>query len=126
MMKYFAHGLYLSNENECWRLGLSEKGQYELGDVIYAELPENLTSLEVGGDLLSAEGAKSVSDLSSPVSGKITQWNEKLGDHPELLNSKDPSDRWIVELQMIDNLEMLTLYDDVWIGEGEPEDFRAE
>ena len=43
------------------------------------------------------ESVKAVSDVMSPVSGKIAEVNTELDDAPELLNS-DPYDAWIFKV----------------------------
>jgi glycine cleavage system H protein len=63
------------------------------------------------------ESVKAVSDLFSPVSGRVIEINADLIDHPELVN-EDPFDKgWIMRLTMSDSAEMDGLMS--------PEDYEA-
>lgn len=121
-VKFLENGLYLNEMGDRIRIGLSEKGQYDVGEVMYAELPTSKTELSVNDEIISVEGAKAVSELTSPVSGHITQWHEDLEDNPELLNSSDYDESWIVELEGVTDLNALNLYEDPWLGQVKPED----
>lgn len=121
-VKYLANGLYLCETDSGWRIGLSEKGQYELGEVMYIDLPTEQDNLQKGDELLTAEGAKSVSELISPISGQVVKWHTDLEDQPEKLNSKQADDHWIVELTDVTDLEQAEVYDDPWLGQEKPKD----
>ena len=63
-------------------IGITDHAQKELGDIVYVELPnsgEQVTAAETFG---TVESVKAVSEVFSPVTGKVTAVNSKLQDHP--------------------------------------------
>ena len=47
----------------------------------------------------SVESVKAVSDLFSPVSGKVTAVNEELKTAPDKIN-EDPHGTWIIKVEL--------------------------
>jgi glycine cleavage system H protein len=87
------------------RIGISDFAQDELGDVVFVELPEageTVTKEEAFGVV---ESIKAVSDLYAPVSGDVTDRNEKLFDAPELVNDDPYGDGWMLELTLSEESE---------------------
>lgn len=113
-VKYTENGLWLKEIEEGYRIGLSEKGQDDVGEVTYAELPEFDHRLEKGNNLLSVEGAKAVTEIVLPMSGLVKKIHKEVEDDTDLLNSTDRSKNWILELTEISDLEEEELSDDPW------------
>ena len=92
-------------------VGISDFAQSELGDLVYVNLPvagDDVVAVETACDV---ESVKAVSDVMSPVSGRIAEVNEALDDAPELLNS-DPYGAWIFKVEDItDFAELLDAED---------------
>lgn len=81
-------------------VGITEFAQSELGDIVFVEVEtvdDELAADEVFGTI---EAVKTVSDLFLPVAGTITEFNEKLGDEPELVNSDPYGEGWIIKLKV--------------------------
>ena len=78
-------------------IGISDFAQSELGDLVYVNLPVVGDDVTAGETACDVESVKAVSDVMSPVSGKIAEINEELDDAPELLNS-DPYGAWIFKV----------------------------
>ena len=78
-------------------VGISDFAQSELGDLVYVNLPEVGDEVTAGETACDVESVKAVSDVMSPVSGKVAEVNEELEDSPELLNS-DPYGAWIFKV----------------------------
>lgn len=113
-VKYTESGLWLEKTEEGYRIGLSEKGQDDVGEVTYAELPEFDRHLEKGSNLLSVEGAKAVTEIVLPMSGTVKKIHKELEDDIDLLNSLDRSKNWILELTEISDLNEEELTDRPW------------
>jgi glycine cleavage system H protein len=93
------------------RIGITDFAQSELGDIVFVELPSIGASVEAGQSMGSIESVKTVSELYSPVNGKVTAVNERLNDEPELVNQSPYEDGWMVEVELngpIDASELLT------------------
>jgi glycine cleavage system H protein len=81
-------------------IGITEYAQHELGDVVYADLPEVGDSFEAGDPFGSVESVKAVSEIFSPVSGEIIEVNSSLEDHPELINQSPHRDAWMIKIRI--------------------------
>ena len=80
-------------------IGITDFAQDQLGDVVFVGLPESGTEVEAGKPLGEVESTKSVSDVYSPVSGKVLEKNSEVETNPELINS-DPYDKgWLVAIE---------------------------
>jgi glycine cleavage system H protein len=91
------------------RVGVDDYAQSALGDIVYVELPSVGADVNAGAAFGSLESTKAVSDLNSPVTGKITAVNGALNDGPELVNSAPYGDGWIIEVEMADPKELDSL-----------------
>ncbi|MDR1740865.1 MAG: glycine cleavage system protein GcvH [Synergistaceae bacterium] len=81
------------------RVGVTDYAQNALGDVVYIELPEAGALVNANAAFGTIESAKAVSDLHSPVSGRVTAVNGALSDQPELVNSSPYDDGWMIEIE---------------------------
>jgi glycine cleavage system H protein len=93
-------------EDDKVRIGISDYAQKALGDIVFVNLPQVGDPATAGEPLCDLESVKAVEDIFSPVTGEISAVNEKLFDHPELLNA-DPYDAWLVEVSNVSNSEEL-------------------
>ena len=85
--------------------GITDYAQDQLGDIVFFELPkvgDNVTHL---GKMGEVESVKAVSDLFSPITGQVTEINEKLLDHPELVNEDPFGEGWLIKVTMNDIAE---------------------
>lgn len=110
-------GLYYSEshefvkvEGEYGYIGITDYAQNALGNVVYVDMPEVDDEIEAGEDFGAVESVKAASDLISPVSGTVTEVNEKLEDEPELIN-KDAYENWIIKVELKDKEELNNLMD---------------
>lgn len=83
-------------------IGISDFAQRELGDVVFAELPEVGRTLSKGESFGTVESVKAVSDVYAPVSGEVIEINEALLDEPETLNSDPYGEGWMIKLRATD------------------------
>lgn len=98
-------------EGDRVRVGITDFAQDALGDVVYVDLPEVGTEVRAGEAFGEVESTKSVSDLFSPVSGKVVERNAALDDTPELVNQEPYGDGWMVVIEMSDREELADLLD---------------
>ena len=90
-------------------VGITDFAQEELGDVVFVELPEVGTALEVTGTFGVVESVKAVSDLYAPVSGTIVDVNKILEDRPELVNQSPYGEGWMVVMAIANAEELQQL-----------------
>ena len=81
-------------------IGITDHAQKELGDIVYVELPKEGDSVTAAETFGTVESVKAVSEIYSPVTGEVTAVNDKLQDHPELLNSDPHAGAWLIRVQM--------------------------
>lgn len=87
-------------------IGITEFAQSELGEIVYVDVTSEGETIEKDDVFGSIEAVKTVSDLMMPVTGEVLEFNEKLEDSPELINSDPYGDGWIVKV-LVDNVEDL-------------------
>lgn len=88
-------------------VGITDYAQDQLGDVVYVELPDPGTEVEEGKPMGEVESTKSVSDVYSPVTGRVLERNGAVEENPELIN-EDPYGRgWLVAIEPAGGLDAL-------------------
>ena len=92
-------------ENGVGEVGITHFAQDSLGDVVFVELPEVGDGVEQFEKMGEIESVKAVSDLYSPISGKIVERNDRLIDSPELVNDRPYDDGWLVRVELADASE---------------------
>ena len=93
------------------RVGITDFAQDALGDVVYVDVPEVGTEVRAGAPFGEVESTKSVSDVYSPVSGKVIERNAQLEERPELVNEDPYGEGWIVAIEVQDASDLDTLLD---------------
>ena len=87
-------------------MGITEFAQDSLGDVVFVEIPDEDAELIQGEKMGEIESVKAVSDLYSPVSGKVIKRNESLIDNPELVNEGPYEQGWMLKVEIKDASEL--------------------
>ncbi|MBQ9458825.1 MAG: glycine cleavage system protein GcvH [Oscillospiraceae bacterium] len=105
-LKYSKDHEWVRMEGNIAVIGISDFAQSELGDVVFVNLPEVGDSTTAGEPFGDVESVKAVSDLVSPVSGKVCEINEELLDAPEKIN-EDPYGAWMIKVENVGNTEEL-------------------
>jgi len=80
------------------RVGITDYAQSALGDIVYVQLPkvgQAVTADKVCGEV---ESTKSVSEIFSPVTGKVTSINPDLNTAPETINTDPYGAGWLFEI----------------------------
>jgi glycine cleavage system H protein len=79
-------------------VGITDFAQSELGDIVYVDVNtvgKDVAQHEVFG---TVEAVKTVSDLFSPLSGKVLELNSALDASPELVNSDPYGGGWMIKI----------------------------
>lgn len=106
-LRYSAEHEWLNDEDPV-RIGITDYAADQLGDVVFAELPEvgdTVTAGEVCGEL---ESTKSVSELYSPVTGTIVEANDDVVQNPERINEDPYGAGWLFTVDVTEEGELLT------------------
>ena len=91
------------------RIGITDHAQQQLGDVVFVELPKVGAAMAAGGRFGTVESVKAVSELFSPVSGKVTAVNDELQKKPETVNSDPYGAAWMIEVEVANPAEVEAL-----------------
>lgn len=97
--------LYYTKEHE-WAefkdgkviIGITDYAQSQLGDVIFLEFPEVGQEFSSGDVFGEVEAVKTVSELYSPLSGKVVELNDELENSPDLVNSDPYGNGWLIKI----------------------------
>ncbi|CAL1287847.1 unnamed protein product [Larinioides sclopetarius] len=110
--KYSEKHEWLTIDGKIGTVGVSHYAQEALGDVVYVQAPE--IGLKIGKDEEAGviESVKAANDIYSPVSGQVTEINEKLADKPSLINESCYDKGWIYKLELSDLKEVDSLMDE--------------
>ena len=87
-------------------IGITDYAQDQLGDLVFANLPEADDEVTAGEAFADVESVKAVSDVISPVSGTVAEVNEELADEPQLMN-QTPYEAWFIKVTDISETEEL-------------------
>jgi glycine cleavage system H protein len=110
-LKYTSEHEWARAEDGRVRVGITDFAQDALGDVVYVDVPEEGTEVQAGEAFGEVESTKSVSDLFSPVSGRVVERNPRLADNPELINQEPYGEGWIIAVEMAEPSELQGLMD---------------
>ncbi|KRG15182.1 glycine cleavage system protein H [Virgibacillus soli] len=105
-LRYSDEHEWVKEEGERVRIGITEFAQDELGDIVFVELPEVGDEVTANEPFGSVESVKTVSELYSPLSGKVLEVNTELDDNPEFVNESPYEKAWMIVIEPSDKSEM--------------------
>ncbi len=110
-LKYSKEHEWVRVDGNIAEVGITVFAQESLGDVVFVELPaagSEVTQFEKFGEI---ESVKAVSDLFSPVGGKIVEVNESMADSPEVVNEEPYGSGWLIKVALSDMGQLDELMD---------------
>lgn len=103
--------------------GISDFAQKQLGDIVSVELPKVGSAFKQRQPLAIVDSVKASSDIYSIVTGEVIEVNQKLVEHPELINQSPQDLGWIVKIKPSNSEEvklLMSKYEyDSFVGEAE-------
>jgi glycine cleavage system H protein len=84
-------------ERKVARIGVSNYAQQQMGEVIHIEFPSVGKVFEKNDSACVIESAKIAGDIYTPLSGKITAYNNEAEANPSLIND-DAERTWLIEI----------------------------
>lgn len=109
-LKYTEDHEWISVEGNIATIGITDFAQSSLGDIVFVELPEEGETLEASNSFGVVESIKSVSDLYTPISGKVVEKNNTVEEGPETLND-DAYGSWLIKIELSNTSELDSLMD---------------
>ena len=93
-------------------IGISGHAQEQLGDIVFAEVPQSGRRVSKGEEAAVVESVKAASDVYAPVSGEVIEGNQALVDDPALVNSDPEGEGWFFKLKLENPGELDGLMDE--------------
>ncbi len=83
-------------------VGITDFAQDELGDIVFIEFEPVDSELNRDDVFGTVEAVKTVSELFTPISGRLVEVNEDLDGHPEHVNDDPYGKGWMVKIEVND------------------------
>lgn len=90
-------------------VGISDYAQFQLGDVVYVELPEVGRMLSKGAEAAIVESVKAASEVYAPVGGEVVSVNSELDGAPATVNEDAEGKGWFLKIKISDEGELAGL-----------------
>jgi glycine cleavage system H protein len=97
---------WLQLESDIATIGITDFAQTELGDIVFAELPEVGEHLERGEAFGTLEAVKTVADLIAPASGEVLEVNDSLAEEAEQINEDPYGGGWLLKIRIDDAADL--------------------
>jgi glycine cleavage system H protein len=104
---------WIQVEGDTATIGISNHAQEQLGDIVFAEVPEAGRHVTKGQEAAVVESVKAASDVYAPVSGEVIEGNQAVADDPALINSDPEGQGWFFKLKLDNPGELDGLMDEV-------------
>lgn len=105
-LRYTHDHEWLRVQGNTWRVGITQFAVDALGDITLVDLPKEGDLVTKGQRFGTVESVKSVSDLYSPVSGRVVAVNAALKDAPEDVNAEPYGKGWMLEIEPDDKADL--------------------
>ncbi|MBS7639693.1 MAG: glycine cleavage system protein GcvH [Candidatus Bathyarchaeia archaeon] len=111
---YSKDWMWVKIEDGKVRIGVTDYAQKQMREIVFAELPSVGAQVNRGEPFGTLESVKAVSDLISPLTGKVVEVNERVSSSPEVVNEDPYGEGWLIvieptkldeELKMLMNFE---------------------
>lgn len=128
MDRYYSdEGIWALAEGSRIRIGLTDFLQQRSGDIAFAEVKPEGTTLGAGDEVAIIETIKVNVSLTSPVSGTVVEVNPAMELSPEVINQDPYGEGWLVVIEAGDwpkdrsNLLNAQAYFELMKGQAEEE-----
>jgi glycine cleavage system H protein len=93
-------------------IGVTDYAQGELGDIIFIDFTKAAgDAVNAGDTVCSIEAVKTVSEVFSPVSGKIVEINSGINDKASAVNEDPYGEGWLLKVEISNPSEVEALLD---------------
>ena len=97
---------WIKVEGNTATIGISDHAQAALGDIVFAEVPDQGRSLNKGDEAAVVESVKAASDVYAPIAGDVIMGNPALADDPALINRDPEGAGWFFKMTLADASEL--------------------
>ncbi len=110
-LRYTAEHEWVKDEGDEVSIGITDFAQNALTEVVWVELPDVGTVVELMESFASVESVKSVSEIYAPVAGTVSEVNDSLEDAPEKINQDPYGSGWICRIKTQNGFDASELLD---------------
>jgi len=110
-LKYSKEHEWVRMNGNIAEIGVTVFAQESLGDVVFVDLPKAGTDVDQFAKFGEIESVKAVSDLFSPVGGKIVEVNTATTESPEVVNEEPYGTGWLIKVEVADASQLDELMD---------------
>ena len=107
-IKYSKKHEWVLVEGNIGTVGITKYAAEQLGDIVFAEIPDLGKSITSGSEATVVESVKAASDVYTPVSGEVTEGNAAIVTDPSLINKDPEGQGWFFKVKL-SNLSELSL-----------------
>ena len=107
--KYSKKHEWVIVEGDVGTVGITKYAADQLGDIVFAEVPEAGKALTRGGEAAVVESVKAASDVYTPVSGEVVDTNQVIVDDPAKINEDPEGKGWFFKVKVSNVSELDSL-----------------
>jgi len=102
---------WVSVEEGVATIGITDYAQSHLGDIVFVESCEEGQEIKKEDVLTTVESVKSASDIYSPLTGEIVEFNADIEEDASILNKEPYDGGWICKIKIANENELKELID---------------
>lgn len=115
-LRYTATHEWVRVEGDVATVGITQVAVDQLTDLVFVDLPSSGVGVEAGRPFGEIESVKAVSELISPVSGKVTEVNSSVSGDPTVISADPYGAGWLIRIRMSDSSKVNGLLDAAGYG----------
>jgi glycine cleavage system H protein len=108
-VKYSKKHEWVSIDGDIGTVGITKHATEQLGDIVFAEIPDAGKSIVSGSEAAVVESVKAASDVYTPVSGEVTEGNAAIVTDPSLINKDPEGQGWFFKVKLSNAGELSSL-----------------
>jgi len=111
-LKYTKDHEWLKIVDNIGTIGITDYAQKELGDIIFLDITASVgDEIKQGDSIGTIEAVKTVSEIYSPISGRIIDVNTAINDSISDINTDPYEKGWIIKIESNIADEIMNLLD---------------
>ena len=108
-VKYSKKHEWVSIDGDVGTVGITKHATEQLGDIVFAEVPDAGKALTSGGEAAVVESVKAASDVYTPVTGEVVEGNAAIVAEPALINQDPEGAGWFFKIKITSPDELAAL-----------------
>ena len=108
-VKYSKKHEWVSVNGDVGTVGITKHATEQLGDIVFAEVPDAGKALTSGGEAAVVESVKAASDVYTPVTGEVVEGNAAIVAEPALINQDPEGKGWFFKIKITSPDELAAL-----------------